>query len=348
MPIDPAHPTVPLGHPPATPWWLPGGNAQTIWAALYARRHMGAPVVFERQRWPTPDHDFIDVDFLAQGEATDTAPLLVLFHGLEGSSSSHYAQAFASVARQRGWACAVPHFRGCSGEINLAPRAYHSGDHEEIDWILRRVRELHPTRPLMAVGISLGGNALLHWAGVQGGEAGSVVTAVAAVSSPLDLGAAGAAIDRGFNRHVYARMFLRTMKAKAEAKWRQFPGLFNLEAVRRARTLRDFDDAFTAPLHGFRGVDHYWDRASSKPLLAGVRVPALVINALNDPFIPASSLPTPSPLIGHNVTLRQPAQGGHAGFPHATAAWAGWPGHVTGLPEEVCTWLASHTGGTHG
>jgi uncharacterized protein len=309
---------------------------------------MGPPVVFERQRWTTPDDDFIDVDFLGQGTPMTPAPLLVLFHGLEGSSNSHYAQAFASVARARGWGYAVPHFRGCSGAINLAPRAYHSGDHEEIDWILRRLRQQHPGRPLLVTGISLGGNALLRWAGVHGRDARSVVSALAAVSSPVDLGAAGAAIDRGFNRHVYARMFLRTMKVKAEAKWRQFPGLFDVAAVRRARTLRAFDDAFTAPLHGFRNVDHYWSSASAKPHLAHVGVPALVVNARNDPFIPKDSLPAPGPHLGACVTLWQPAEGGHAGFPQTSATWGGWPGHVIGLPEQVCAWLEHAGGVTHG
>ena len=305
-------------------------------------------MVFERQRWTTPDGDFIDVDFLEPGSPTPSTPLLVLFHGLEGSSGSHYAQAFASVAREKGWGYAVPHFRGCSGAVNLAPRAYHSGDHEEIDWILRRLRQQHPGRPLLVTGVSLGGNALLRWAGEHGNEARSVVSAVASISAPVDLGAAGAAIDRGFNRLVYARMFLRTMKAKAEAKWRQFPGLFDVAAVRHARTLRAFDDAFTAPLHGFRNVDHYWSSASAKPHLDRIRVPTLVVNALNDPFVPASSLPTPDAPLGAGVTLLQPIQGGHAGFPHASDTWGGWPGHVIGLPEQVCGWLERAGGVNHG
>ena len=142
------------------PGWLIGGNAQTIWPALFSRRHVGVPPAFMRERWSTPDHDFVDVDWLGDDAQ---APLLVLFHGLEGSSQSHYAQAFAHWAREHGWRYAVPHFRGCSGEINLAPRAYHSGDFEEIGWILERVRRQHAGR-IVALGVSLGGNALLRWA----------------------------------------------------------------------------------------------------------------------------------------------------------------------------------------
>lgn len=324
------------------PWWLPGGNLQTIWSALWARRHAGAAPAFQRERWATPDGDFVDVDF-AVSPSGSAAPLLVLFHGLEGSSASQYAQAFAQVAAERGWAYSVPHFRGCSGEMNLAPRAYHSGDHEEIDWILRRLKAREPRRPVLAVGISLGGNALLRWAAEHGYAAGQVVQAVSAVSSPIDLGAAGRAIDQGFNRLVYARMFLRSMQPKAVAKWRQFPGLFNLDAVLNARTLYDFDNAFTAPLHGFRDTPHYWEAASAKPRLHDIRVPALVLNAQNDPFVPIASLPHPPEWTGDPVVLQQPAQGGHAGF-----VAAGHPrdvrGHVMAMPTHVANWLAAAGG----
>jgi uncharacterized protein len=149
------------------PPWLPGGNLQTIWAALASRRHVAGAPQFSRERWATPDGDFIDVDHLQATPGTPTRLAtgkrhLVLFHGLEGSSQSQYAQAFAGLAQQRAWDYSVPHFRGCSGELNLAPRAYHSGDFEEIGWILQRLRQ-RSARPLIAVGISLGGNALLRW-----------------------------------------------------------------------------------------------------------------------------------------------------------------------------------------
>ena len=312
------------------PRWLPGGHAQTIWSALVAKRHDGPAPRYVRERWDAPDGDFIDVDRLPAG--VDGAPLLVLFHGLEGSSASHYALAFAHWAARHRWDYAVPHFRGCSGAINRAPRAYHSGDHAEIGWVLERMRAQHAGR-IAAVGVSLGGNALLRWAEEMGENARRSVAAVAAISAPLDLGAGGRAIGRGFGRQVYTRMFLRTMKPKGLAKLAQHPGLADPARLRRARTLRDFDDAFTAPLHGFRDAEDYWTRCSAKPHLDRIRIPALVLNARNDPFVPAASLPRPDE-VGASVTLWQPAHGGHVGFPTGR-----WPGRVDALPEAVMGWL---------
>lgn len=314
------------------PRWLPGGNLQTIWAALYGRRVVTPLPDYRRERWTTPDGDFIDVDFLdAPGEGPK--PLLVLFHGLEGSSRSHYAEAFAAFASERGWDYAVPHFRGCSGELNLAPRAYHSGDFEEIGWILARMRERREV--VRAAGVSLGGNALMRWAEEAGSEASKFVRAVASVSAPLDLAAGGSAIGRGFNKLVYTRMFLSTMKPKALAKLAQHPGLFDRETLIAARNLYDFDNVFTAPLHGFRDTDDYWTRGSAKPHLHAIQIPALVVNAANDPFVPADSLPRPGE-VGRHVTLWQPAHGGHVGFPLGMP-----PGHVREMPERVVTWLAN-------
>jgi hypothetical protein len=313
------------------PAWLPGGNLQTIWPALYARRAFGPRPQYRRERWTTPDEDFIDVDWL---QTTPGNTLLVLFHGLEGSSGSHYAEAFADFARTRGFAFVVPHFRGCSGELNHGPRAYHSGDFEEIGWILARLRQQHQGS-ILAVGISLGGNALLRWAEEMGEQAARVVDAVASVSSPLDLAASGWAIGRGFNRLVYTRRFLNTMKPKALQKLLQHPGLFSADALRAARDLYEFDNVFTAPLHGFKSTEDYWSRASAKPHLHQIRIPALVVNARNDPFVPAWSLPRQRD-VGKHVTLWQPAGGGHVGFPKGPI-----PGHVRSMPDAVGGWLAA-------
>ena len=311
------------------PRWLPGGHAQTIWPVFFSRRYAGARLLFERERWATPDADFVDVDWL--GSAPDTT-LLVLFHGLEGSSSSHYAEAFAAEARQRCWRFAIPHFRGCSGELNLAPRAYHSGDFEEVGWLLGRFRALH-RGPIVGVGVSLGGNALLRFAEEAGASAFERVRAVAAISAPLDLDAGATAIGHGFGRQVYTRMFLRSMKPKALRKLGQHPGLFDVERMRRARDLRAFDDVFTAPLHGFRDADDYYARASARRHLHRIRIPALALNALNDPFVPAASLPRADE-AGPCVTLWQPRAGGHVGFPDGHR-----PGHVRTMPDQVGAWL---------
>ncbi len=312
------------------PWWLPGGNLQTIWPALYARRVFGHHPQFRRERWDAPDGDFIDVDFLVAAATSGT--LLVLFHGLEGSSSSHYAEAFADFCVERGAAFVIPHFRGCGGELNHGPRAYHSGDHEEIGWVLRRLKREH-NGPMVAVGVSLGGNALMRWAGEAGEAAREVVETVASVSSPLDLAAGAMAIGRGFNRLSYTPMFLRTMKPKALQKLDQHPGLFDRERLMAARNLYQFDDIFTAPLHGFRNADDYYARASAKPHLHRIRIPALALNARNDPFVPAASLPRTDE-VGEFVTLWQPRDGGHVGFPDGSV-----PGHVRRMPDEVGGWL---------
>jgi len=291
---------------------------------------------YRRERWSTPDGDFVDLDFL-DTDVSPRRPLIVLFHGLEGSSRSHYSESFADVAWRGKLTYVVPHFRGCSGEMNLAPRAYHSGDYEEIDFILRGLRARHQG-PIVAVGVSLGGNALLRWAAEQGEAASRLAQAVAAVCSPLDLAAGGHNIGRGFNRVVYTTMFLRTMKPKALAKWAQHPGLFDREALMQARDLYEFDNIFTAPVHGFTSTEDYWARASAKPHLPRIRIPALALNALNDPFVPAASLPQPGE-VSPTTTLWQPRHGGHVGFPAGS-----FPGQVWAMPEAVTTWLLQAAG----
>ena len=266
-------------------------------------------------------------------------PLLVLFHGLEGSSGSHYAQAFADWGMTNGCDIAVPHFRGCSGTLNLAPRAYHSGDHEEVHHLLtqfKQVVEAQKRPGLLAAGVSLGGNALMRWAGEQGQSAQKIVCAVASICSPLDLSASGKAIGEGFNRQVYTRMFLRTMKPKAMAKLKQYPGLFDAQKLLAAQDLYEFDDVFTAPLHGFKNTEDYWRRASALPHMTNIAVPALALNAQNDPFIPSSSLPALEK-VSANVTLWQPSHGGHVGFPKGAI-----PGHLKAMPHAVGKWLLQH------
>ena len=293
--------------------------------------------VWMRERWKTPDDDFVDVDWINKDlvQENKNTPLLVLFHGLEGSSDSHYAQAFASQAIRQGWRIALPHFRGCSGEINVAPRAYHSGDMDEINWLLDEFQR-HHTGPLFAVGVSLGGNALMRWAGEKGHAASQCTQGIAAICSPLDLTASGHAIDKGLNRQIYTRMFLKTMKPRALEKLAQYPGLFDGEALMAANTLYAFDNVFTAPVHGFKNTDDYWLRASAKPGLRNIRVPAFILNARNDPFVPAWSLPKAHE-VGNWVTLCQPATGGHVGFPDGA-----FPAHVHAMPMAVMAWLQTH------
>ncbi|NDI86293.1 YheT family hydrolase [Undibacterium crateris] len=305
------------------PAWLPGGHLQTILPALWMPR---PAVALRRERWQTPDQDFIDVDFL---DGQPGQPCVVLFHGLEGSSQSHYAQALMHALQQRGWSGVIPHFRGCSGELNQAPRFYHSGDSTEINWILRRLhqhwRTQHTTARFFAAGVSLGGNALLRWTGESQHQA-SLADAVCAVSAPLDLAQGGAALSGGLNM-LYTRMFLKTLKPKCLQKLRQFPGLFDQQRMLAAQNLYEFDNVVTAPLHGYRDTDDYWHRASARWILNDIRIPALVLNARNDPFLPGQHLPRQAALC---VTLDYPQHGGHVGF-----ATGGFPGKLDWLPQKI-------------
>jgi predicted alpha/beta-fold hydrolase len=296
-----------LSVPYTAPRWLPGGHAQTIYGALLAA--CGPLPMYTRRRWDTPDGDFIDVDRMGSDPGS---PLVVLFHGLEGSSGSHYARALSGTLAEAGWRLAVPHFRGCSGEPNRLARAYHSGDSEEIGWMLARFSVEAQGAPLVAVGVSLGANALLKWLGEAGRAASEKVRCAVAVSAPLDLTASGDALGRGFNR-LYSRVFLSSLKRKARDKARRFPGVLDLRAARRASTLREFDDAVTAPLHGFRDAGDYWRRSSSRPWLAHIRVPTLLLNARNDPFMPPEALPADHE-VSDAVQREFPEEGGHVGF----------------------------------
>ena len=315
-----------------SPWWLPGAHLQTIVPALFARR---AATRYTRERWDTPDGDFIDVDRApSPRRATPTTPTLVVFHGLEGSAQSRYVRGLIAAGAALGWHGVAPHFRGCGGALNAMPRFYHSGDSAEVDWILRRVAAERRDAPLYAVGISLGGNMLLKWLGEQGTAARDLVAAATSISAPMDLTAGGASLGRGFNR-VYAKMFLRTLKAKSRLKLAQHAGLFDRATMEAARDLHAFDNVVTAPLHGFVDTDDYWRRASSKPLLRDIAVPTLILNARNDPFLPASALPRPDQ-VSSSVTLEFPAHGGHVGFVAAGPDGSDW------MPRRVVRFLASY------
>ena len=310
------------------PGWLPGGHAQTI--LPYFLRRPRVPM--RRETIGTRDGDVWAFDWL-DAPATDHSPLVVLFHGLEGGSGSHYVRSLFAALAARGWRGVVPHFRGCAGAPNRLPRAYHSGDHEEIGAMLDAVRaRVAASTVVHACGISLGGSALLNWLGRVGPAAAAVVSRAAAVSAPLDLMAAGHAIDRGMSR-IYAKHFLITLKPKALAMASRFPGVLDADRIRRARSMWDFDDGVTSLLHGFTGTPDYWTRASSKPWLASIGVPTLVINARNDPFVPEESLPACDEVSSH-VVLEQPATGGHTGFLTGPA-----PGNLDWLPRRLLTFF---------
>ncbi|HSY28538.1 MAG TPA: alpha/beta fold hydrolase [Burkholderiaceae bacterium] len=310
------------------PRWLPGGHLQTI----YPAKCITTPTVnYRRERWDAPDGDFVDVDFI---DGNPTKPFVVMFHGLEGSSDSHYAKALMAHIAALGWSGAVPHFRGCSGELNRAPRFYHSGDSQEIDWILRRLGKFRASKhggKFYATGVSLGGNALLRWLGESQHQA-EIVDAACAISAPLDLAAGGAALSRGLNM-IYTRVFLETLQPKCIHKLQQFPGLFDRDSMLGARDLYAFDNVVTAPLHGYRDTEDYWHRASAKHILPDITVRTLVLNAENDPFLPKQHLPN---VASRQVTLEYPPHGGHVGFASGSI-----PGHLNWLPERIVDFLSA-------
>jgi uncharacterized protein len=232
-------------------------------------------------------------------------------------------------ARRLGWRGIVSHFRGCSGEHNRLVRAYHSGDSSEVDWILHRIKEKNPRSNIYAVGVSLGGNVLLKWLGEQGDRAPEIAEKAAAVSVPVDLAAAASVLDRGCRKLIYTRYFLQTLKQKSLYKIAQHELKIDLQQVRGASTFRQIDDLFTAPVHGFESAEDYWAKSSSKPWLAHIRVPTLLINARNDPFLPADALPNAEE-VSPSVSLEYPSSGGHVGFVSGR-----FPGDLDWLPRRI-------------
>lgn len=306
------------------PAYLPGGHFQTIVGALCPWPRLR----YEPERfWFDDPHavagerrDFIDVDWAGRKDAPN---LLVLFHGLEGNSAGLYARKLGAHALGQGWRFAVPHFRGCSKkggtrERNLQLRSYHAGASDQIERMLRHCAERHGA-PVFAAGVSLGANMLLKWLGEAGDDAGKLVRRAVAISPPLDLHVTGAALARGFSL-FYAKVFLRTLYQSALEKLRRFPGAYDERRVRKARTLRDFDDAVTARVHGFRDVEDYYTQSSSRSFLQGIRVPTLVLSARNDPFTPDHVLRGVETLqrsgrLPAQVTLDFQEEGGHVSFP---------------------------------
>ncbi|MGL4767938.1 MAG: YheT family hydrolase [Formosimonas sp.] len=293
------------------PWWAANAHVQTIVPALLP---VALPA-YQRERWDTPDDDFIDIDWVNRDLLTrPNQRLIVLFHGLEGSSHSRYARTLMNECATAQHTGAVVHWRSCSGEMNRQAVFYHSGFSSEIDWILRRLAASYPNTTRHVAGVSLGGNALLKWLGEQGTASASIVHSAAAICAPHCLKAGSVALASGFNQRVYMQNFLATLKRKALHKRQQHPSApINAELVRTARNFNDIDNAITAPLHGYRDAHDYWQRASCKNFLKTIATPTLVLNTLNDPFVPANSLAQPHE-VTPSVTLEYLPHGGHVGF----------------------------------
>ncbi len=301
--------------------WLTGGNAQTLFGPL--ARHWPRPATL-RDRWELPDGDFVDVDRLRDAPAD--APALLVLHGLEGSARAPYVRGMLEQARRHGMRAFALNFRSCSDEPNRLLRSYHSGETGDLDHAVRRlVRQLAPA-PLVLAGFSLGGNVLVKWLGEQGAGVPSQVRAAVAISVPFDLALCAQNLDGpGLMRCLYRTRFLRTLKRKALAKAAAFSGL-SAARVRAARTLREFDELVTAPVHGFAGAVDYWKRCSSAQFIPGVKLPLLLISSFDDPIVPAETLPREAIAANSLVTLEETQGGGHVGFvagsPLAPRFWA--------------------------
>lgn len=300
-------------------WWCPGPHAQTVWRRLFGETPY-LPV--SRERWETPDDDFLDLDFLEPlpSAVARQIPTVLFLHGLEGSSRAKYILGMMRDVHQLGWRGVALNFRSCSGEINRQPRFYHSGETTDTDWVLRRLISRYPGTPFFMVGFSLGGNVLLKWLGEQGERVPDAVRKAVAISVPFDLAAAARLIDRGISR-IYGKVFLKTLKRKLLIKERRFPGLVDPGNIKEICTWTEFDDQVTAPVHGFKNGLDYWTKSSSQNFLEGIRRPTLLINALNDPFLPARYFP--SRLIAQSkwLTADFPPSGGHTGFVQGAWPW---------------------------
>ena len=288
-------------------WWCRNPHLQTLWGPL-CRPGWTA---LRRERLDTPDGDFVDLDWL---DGPAGSPVVLVLHGLEGSSSSHYVQGLVRECRARAWRAVAFNFRSCSGELNRLPRFYHSGETRDLDWVVQHVVAREPRVRLGAVGVSLGGNVLLKWLGERGEQAPTALRGGVGISVPFDLAACARALDQGLRRRVYTANFLWSMRRKVRAKSRLYPGFVDVDTAWRARTFAEYDRVVTAPLGGFADAADYWRRASAGPYLTRVRRPLLLISSLDDPIVPATALPD-LPALGSNwVTAEVTERGGHAGF----------------------------------
>lgn len=310
------------------PRWLRGGHLQTIVPAKFFSR---PAVEYRRELVEMPDGDVRAFDWVQNEPSDPSAPVLVHFHGLEGSSRSHYAEMLMHSVAQRGWRGVVAQFRGCGGVSNRLPRAYFAGDVDDAQWALDLVHDRFKEAPIFAVGVSLGGNQLAKLLGDRPIQM-SYVQAAASISAPVDLVAGSENLRDGFNR-LYAANFLSTLREKVKEKAVLFPGLIDYSAALKSKTLYEFDEAFTAPLHGFSTAMEYWTVCSAKQVLKDVKTPLLLLNAKNDPFLPAWALPTQDD-VSESVWLEQPEEGGHVGFPTG-----GFPGEMNFLPNRVLSFL---------
>lgn len=321
-------------------WWLKNRHAQTIFSSLPLAR---APKIhLDSENLELPDGDVTVVDWMVEGPGRESgAPILVILHGLEGSSESTYARMLLKAAADHGWRAAVLHFRDCGDYRNRLPRRYHAGETGDIRYFLESLRSGGHDGPMVATGFSLGGNVLLKYLGENG--VNTPLDAAVAVSVPLNLHDSADALSSGFS-NVYQYYLVKRMKKAIRRKFDQYTAAFDWHRTMAARTFAEFDDAVTAPLHGFAGKDEYYDKCSSIGFLADIKVPTLIINALDDPFMTPAALPAPSGLP-EPVQLEVSSHGGHIGFIDGGAPWRPtWylPGRIIGFFDRYIEAAGRH------
>ena len=306
--------TVKKNYSPA--WWIPGGHLQTLWGKLF-RRQSPAPTTLLRLE--TPDGDFLD---LHRTSARQESPRVLLLHGLEGTIRSHYAQGLLNEAVRRGWAADLLIFRSCGDELNRTKRFYHSGETGDVSFVIDRIIQEFPDVPLALAGVSLGGNVLLRYLGERSTRLPSQLAGAVAISVPFDLSRSSGRINRGFSR-IYQRFFLGSLRRKAQEKAKLFPDLAPLSEIESLRTLADFDNLITGPLHGYRDAQDYYTRASSLPVLEDIRLNTLLLSAVDDPMLPPEVLDDVRNIAQKNpfLHLEFVAKGGHAGFIAGSLPW---------------------------
>jgi hypothetical protein len=316
-------------------WWLRNSHLQTIFAKYLAPKR---ELTLQPELLALPDGDELMLHF-AQAKPQPQQPLVLILHGLEGNFRSHYVRGLISSLQQQGFAAVLMHFRGCHGEANKLARAYHSGDTADLAYVLQQLQLRYPNTPLAAVGFSLGGNVLMKYCGEQG--AANPLQAAVAVSAPLQLAASADRINQGFSR-VYQQYLLRRLKQtmlRKLARHADFPIALNKADLQQILSIRQFDQQLTAPLHGFRDADDYYQQASAKPYLAKICRPSLLIHAKDDPFLASNVIPTAKEL-NPQVQLLLSEHGGHVGF---ISGGTPWRPHYW-LDQVIPAFLQQHLG----
>jgi predicted alpha/beta-fold hydrolase len=290
------------------PWGLANGHLQTILPVLFRRV---PPITLERERIATPDGDFLDLDWNRYHRSDS---LVIITHGLEGNSANASVQGMASAFHRARWDTLAWNLRGCSGELNHLLRTYHSGAWEDLHCVIDHAAGSRGTyRQIALVGFSIGGNLTLKYLGEHGASIDPLIMGAVAFSAPCDLASSAQAMESYINR-IYMNHFLRDLRRKIREKAETFPEAVSTEGLDHIRNFREFDGTYTAPLNGFLSAEDYWAKASSKPSLAGITVPTLLINALNDPFLGPECFPKKEALANPHLHLELPESGGHLGF----------------------------------